>query len=183
MAIPPPKRRTPCIWETLMDAATILLTANTETVYALGHLDLKTDGATVVEARRRCSVLRSMPCSVISWTSVRLVPTKGKAANISSFRRDTEARCRTVTSSSDHRPSSLASEYEASKDLEHVPGGELLHDRRAVGNNWRGKIGRHVTRNPSVTVTIEREGTDTDPSFASRNHVAHVVVDGPIARA
>ena len=38
------------IWETLMDAETILLTANTETVYALGHLDLKTDGATVVEA-------------------------------------------------------------------------------------------------------------------------------------
>jgi hypothetical protein len=38
------------IWETLMDAATILLTPNTETVYALGHLDLKTDGATVVEA-------------------------------------------------------------------------------------------------------------------------------------
>ena len=38
------------IWEQLMDAATILLTANTETVYALGHLDLKTDGPTVVEA-------------------------------------------------------------------------------------------------------------------------------------
>ena len=33
-----------------MDAETILLTANTETVYALGHLDLKTDGPTVVEA-------------------------------------------------------------------------------------------------------------------------------------
>jgi hypothetical protein len=33
-----------------MDAATILLTANTETVYALGHLDLKADGPTVVEA-------------------------------------------------------------------------------------------------------------------------------------
>ena len=38
------------IWETLMDAETILLTANTETVYALGHLDLKSDGPTVVEA-------------------------------------------------------------------------------------------------------------------------------------
>ena len=33
-----------------MDAETVLLTANTETVYALGHLDLKTDGPTVVEA-------------------------------------------------------------------------------------------------------------------------------------
>jgi hypothetical protein len=38
------------IWEQLMDATTVLLTANTETVYALGHLDLKADGPTVVEA-------------------------------------------------------------------------------------------------------------------------------------
>ncbi len=38
------------IWENLMDARTVLLTANTETVYALGHLDLKADGPTVVEA-------------------------------------------------------------------------------------------------------------------------------------
>ena len=38
------------IWETLMDAETILLTANTETVYALGHMSLKNDGPTVVEA-------------------------------------------------------------------------------------------------------------------------------------
>lgn len=38
------------IWENLMDAATVLLTANAETVYALSHLDLKTDGPTVVEA-------------------------------------------------------------------------------------------------------------------------------------
>ena len=38
------------IWESLMDAETVLLTANTETVYGLGHLDLKADGPTVVEA-------------------------------------------------------------------------------------------------------------------------------------
>ena len=38
------------IWESLMDAKTILLTANTETVYAMGHLDLKADGPTVIEA-------------------------------------------------------------------------------------------------------------------------------------
>jgi hypothetical protein len=38
------------IWDDLMDAKTVLLTANTETVYAAGHLDLKTDGPTVVEA-------------------------------------------------------------------------------------------------------------------------------------
>ena len=42
------------IWEHLMDAKTVLLTANTETVYALSHLDLKTDGPTVIEALRTC---------------------------------------------------------------------------------------------------------------------------------
>lgn len=41
------------IWENLMDAKTVLLTANTETVYAISHLDLKTDGPTVIEAPPR----------------------------------------------------------------------------------------------------------------------------------
>ena len=38
------------VWEDLMDAGTVLLTANTETVYAIGHLHLKGDGPTVIEA-------------------------------------------------------------------------------------------------------------------------------------
>ncbi|HEY7034413.1 MAG TPA: DUF1254 domain-containing protein [Thermomicrobiales bacterium] len=38
------------VWESLMDSQTLLLTANTETVYALGFLDLNGDGPTVVEA-------------------------------------------------------------------------------------------------------------------------------------
>ena len=38
------------IWETLMDAETLVLTANTETVYGMGFLDLKGDGPTVIEA-------------------------------------------------------------------------------------------------------------------------------------
>jgi len=38
------------IWEQLMGPQTVLLTANTETVYAIGHLYLKADGPTVVEA-------------------------------------------------------------------------------------------------------------------------------------
>ena len=38
------------IWETLMDAKTLVLTANTETVYAIGHLFLKAEGPTVVDA-------------------------------------------------------------------------------------------------------------------------------------
>lgn len=37
------------IWESLMDAATLLLTANTETVYGMGNLYLDQDGPTVVE--------------------------------------------------------------------------------------------------------------------------------------
>jgi hypothetical protein len=41
------------IWESLMDAQTLLLAANTETVYALGFLDLRGDGPTVVEAPPR----------------------------------------------------------------------------------------------------------------------------------
>ena len=38
------------IWENLMDAKTLLLTANTETVYAMSFLDLRADGPTVIEA-------------------------------------------------------------------------------------------------------------------------------------
>ena len=38
------------VWEQLMDAKTLLLTANTETVYAVSHLALKDDGPTVIEA-------------------------------------------------------------------------------------------------------------------------------------
>ncbi len=37
------------IWETLMDAHTLLLTGNTETVYGLCSIDLKRDGPTVIE--------------------------------------------------------------------------------------------------------------------------------------
>jgi hypothetical protein len=41
------------VWENLMDSGTVLLTANTETVYAVAHLDLRTDGPTVIEAPPR----------------------------------------------------------------------------------------------------------------------------------
>ena len=41
------------VWEQLMDAKTVLLTANTETVYAISHLALKDDGPTVIEAPPR----------------------------------------------------------------------------------------------------------------------------------
>lgn len=38
------------IWETLMDAKTLLLTGNSETVYGMSFLDLKRDGPTVIDA-------------------------------------------------------------------------------------------------------------------------------------
>jgi hypothetical protein len=38
------------VWETLLDAQTLLLTGNSETVYVVGFLDLKKDGPTVVDA-------------------------------------------------------------------------------------------------------------------------------------
>jgi hypothetical protein len=38
------------IWETLMDARTLLLTGNSETVYGMTFLDLKRDGPTVIDA-------------------------------------------------------------------------------------------------------------------------------------
>ena len=41
------------MWGQLMDAKTVLLTANTETVYAISHLALKDDGPTVIEAPPR----------------------------------------------------------------------------------------------------------------------------------
>src|SRR3954465_14348067 len=37
------------VWETLMDAQTLLLTGNTEAVYELCAIDLKRDGPVVIE--------------------------------------------------------------------------------------------------------------------------------------
>lgn len=56
------------VWESLLDPATLLLTANTETVYALGFLYLAADGPTVLEAPPRMLGLamdtrqRVLPC-------------------------------------------------------------------------------------------------------------------------
>ena len=38
-----------CIWDTLMDSTTVLLTGNTSTMYAVGFLDLAKDGPTVID--------------------------------------------------------------------------------------------------------------------------------------
>ena len=92
------------IWEQLMDAATVLLTANTETVYALGHLDLNTDGPTVVEAPPK---MLGFAMDALQRYIVRIGipdPTRDKGANICSCRRVTPARCRKAISFSSHPP-------------------------------------------------------------------------------
>ena len=38
-----------CIWDSLMDSTTVLLTGNTSTMYAVGFLDLLKDGPTVID--------------------------------------------------------------------------------------------------------------------------------------
>ncbi|MGB5521011.1 MAG: DUF1254 domain-containing protein [Polyangiales bacterium] len=38
-----------CIWDSLMDSTTVLLTGNTSTMYAVGFLDLQKDGPTVID--------------------------------------------------------------------------------------------------------------------------------------
>jgi len=38
-----------CIWDNLMDSKSLLLTGNTSTMYAVGFLDLKKDGPTVID--------------------------------------------------------------------------------------------------------------------------------------
>ena len=53
------------VWEQSMDAKTVLLTANTETVYAISHLALKDDGPTVIEAPPACWASSRTACNAI----------------------------------------------------------------------------------------------------------------------
>ena len=61
-----------------MDAKTVLLTANTETVYAMGHLDLKATVRQWSRRRRTCSASSRTDCSDTSPTSVRSGRTRAK---------------------------------------------------------------------------------------------------------
>ena len=104
------------IWETLMDAETLVLTANTETVYG--------DGLPRPEGRR--TDRRGSPaedarsgdgyaCSDFSWTSARSDRTRARAASTSFSRRVIRARCRRVTSSSSRRPTASVTSCAASR--------------------------------------------------------------------
>ncbi|MEK1888825.1 MAG: DUF1254 domain-containing protein [Phyllobacterium sp.] len=81
------------IWENLMDAKTVLLTANTETVYALSHLDLKTDGPTVVEAPPKMLGFLQDGLAT-SRMSARLATTRARAASFLCCRPVSKARFR-----------------------------------------------------------------------------------------
>ena len=78
------------IWETLMDAETIVLTANTETVYGIGphrSEERRTDGRS--KHRPRCSVSRWTRFNATSWTLARSGRTRATEASIYSSHRDT----------------------------------------------------------------------------------------------
>jgi hypothetical protein len=67
-----------------MDARTLLLTANTETVYAIGHLDLRADGPTVIEAPPHMLGFCKSDCSDTSPISVLWALIRAMAASSSS---------------------------------------------------------------------------------------------------
>ncbi len=69
------------VWEQLMDAKTLLLTANTETVYAISHLALKNDGPTVIETPPHMLGFLQDGLHAIWPTSARWGSTRARAAN------------------------------------------------------------------------------------------------------
>ena len=86
------------IWESLMDAKTLVLTANTETVYGMGFLDLKGDGATVVEAPPKMlgAAMDTLQRFLVDIGP--LGPDKGKGGKYLFLPPATQATCRRVTS-------------------------------------------------------------------------------------
>ena len=67
-----------CIWDTLMDSTTTLLTGNTSTMYAVGFLDLEEDGPTVIDLPpRMLGVLDDMAFHYMTDLGV-AGPDKGK---------------------------------------------------------------------------------------------------------
>ena len=67
-----------CIWDTLMDSTTTLLTGNTSTMYAVGFLDLEKDGPTVIDLPpRMLGVLDDMAFHYMTDLGV-AGPDKGK---------------------------------------------------------------------------------------------------------
>ena len=86
------------IWKQMMDSKTLLLTGNTSTLYAVTTLDLKTDGATVIELPPgMLGMLDSAWFKFIGNFGV-AGQDKGKGGKYLICRPDTPAPCRTATS-------------------------------------------------------------------------------------
>lgn len=82
-----------------MDAKSLVLTANTETVYWMGLLDLKSDGPTVFEGPPKMLAAAMDILQRYLADIEPLGPEKGMVASTSSCRLATQARCHKATSS------------------------------------------------------------------------------------
>ena len=98
-----------------MDAETILLTPNTETVYALGHLRLKNDGPTVVEAPPKMLGFAMDALQRYLVDIGPLGPDKGQGGSYLFLPPGTPARSRRGTSLPSRRPTTSASVFGASR--------------------------------------------------------------------
>lgn len=92
------------IWPELLDAKTLLLTANSDTVYTIAFLDLQRDGPTVVELPpHMLGLFNDMWMRYIADGGV-AGPDKGKAANSCCCPPTTRARHRPAAITSSSRP-------------------------------------------------------------------------------
>ena len=62
------------------------------------------------------------------------------------------------------------------ENLQHVTGGdlELLHDRSAIGDDWRREVERHIARDPDIALRIQGKGADAD-AHAERFRLGRIV--------
>ena len=103
------------VWEQLMDAKTLLLTANTETVYAISHLALKDDGPTVIEAPPHMLGFIQDGLQRYLADIGPLGLDKGKGGKFWCFRRDSTAKYQMDTSLCRRRHIRRRSPYVASR--------------------------------------------------------------------
>lgn len=73
-----------CIFDTLMDSTSLVLTGNTSTMYAIGFLDLKNDGPTVVDLpTKMLGILDDMAFHYMTDLGVAGPPRQGQGRKVS----------------------------------------------------------------------------------------------------
>ena len=97
------------IYDNLLDSKALWLTANTSTMYAMGWLDLKKDGPTVIELPpRMLGILDDM--AFLYMTDLGMAgPDKGKGGKFLVLPRTTRATCRRATTWCRRRPTARGS--------------------------------------------------------------------------